>query len=230
MQHEKSDKPSALHSKLQGLEQLPGEPAPDTAALWSRLERRMEHRPAPQRRYLLWAAACLLLVAGAAAFFTYQQEEQRQAQQPTVGATHPVAISSDPVKAAAPVVDQQAIVLERKVTGKPNRNGLVALPKVQQHEPVKAAPVAATGPSTPEMQAPIATPPATPDIALVEQPPARKLKVVHLNEIGKVAPVPPGNALLAHETLPAHRDGRGSISFSRNTSDDIIKINLSPVN
>lgn len=235
MLHERSDKPSALHSKLLGLEQLPGEPAPDTAALWSRLERRMEPRPAFQRRYLLWAAACLLLVAGTAVLLTYRQQDGVQAQRSAPMVQQPMARSSDTATARPATMQQEVAAHQVQLTRKGNRKQEPARPSLQQPYPEDhPVPVAAAVPSLPEAQAPTTAAPVLPDLALAEKPPVRKLKVVHFNEIGKavppVVPAPSASRLVAHTSAPAYPEGRGSITFSRNTSDDIIKINLSPTN
>jgi hypothetical protein len=235
MQQEKFNKPSDLQSRLEGLEQLPGEPAFDTAAVWSRLERRLDNRPASRRRHLLWAAACFLLVAVGAAWLRYQVQVPQQVQQPMLSVLPPSAKSSVPVPPAALPAVRPSLNNEQRIAAKPVRKSPMPV-KVNQQEALETVPqplTLVTAP-LPDVQLSTAEPTPTDKIALVEKAPPQKLKVVHLNEInGPVqtsTPAPSGSLLANRAAAPAYQEGRAGIVFSRNTSDDLIKISISPTN
>lgn len=232
---EKHDSLFDLRKKLDELGEVPGEPKPDQAALWEKLHQRLENKPKRKYAFVYWAAACLLLAVGAIYMqqhkndnksyaITKQQStqtnQQHSAQQTT---TAPIIVNPETnIKA-----DKENIAA-KKLQQIPLTN-----PQKPYHQKDTVITAAITDNGQKEANAQPLVQPDTVLHTLVEAP-IKKLKVVHINTLGKSKSAdivaPDTRAITARAIKPDDLNHVPSLSFSRNNSDEIIKVKLTPTN
>ena len=207
---------------------LPGEAPPEKEAAWQRLHTRLQQKKQRTRKTVCLIAAAALLPAVILAWWL--QEPANRQPVPSNSNHMPAVVSLRP-QAAPPKQDAVLVVRSERAE---KRSGPLVLKDLSHHTPV-VSPLKAYTPEPmqePVQQITVEPVPAVDTSRLIASLPVRKkLKVVHINELENASAELPLARKSGATFLQAKLTSREDFSrfyISRNTSDDILKVKLSP--
>ena len=238
MLHERPDESFHWKNKLEELDHLPTEPAADKGELWKRLHARMnQKRKKTKPRWYWTAAACVLLTIGISWFFvdrkTSNPVSEKRLPLPQQSSNEDIAVTSEPAK-----VDTQSsnvIAKETKktpviVNNKKQEFTKVLLVAKQDDVSNRPDPADSLQVSDRSTFRPADT---VSSISVTAIPNRRRLPVIHINDLEKQSESQikyAGTGVPSAQRKNTPHEGISAFSLSRNTSDDIVKIKLSPSN
>ncbi len=236
MLHEKPNDSFHWKNKLDELDNLPGEPLNDKNASWQKLHNRLREKPGSGKMIWYWlAAACVLIVAGIL-WLSPSQNHNRIAERENYSVPEPGKTKSEIVQEETAVTTPRKPAEEKM---KPTATGLIkrasssVLKSPVKNENEVRDPVI-TKQLFPELivdsRLPLDT---TKTIATVMAPVSRKLRVVHINELTKPAEEMPFARATSSAPLQRNLSDHNNfqtLSLSKNASDNLVKIKLSPSN
>jgi hypothetical protein len=212
--------------RLDELDQLPGEAPLDKSAAWPVLHERLRKKPAHLKPMFYWAAAALLIIVIISRLLVAEYRESGRVIEDTQVYVKPTS----PVEHKKPS-GSPAIVAAKKQVHKPSvtRNNKTQVDRTPQ--PVMIDPVVISEhPVTVTRDVYTEKKPDTATMVAVT-PVKQRLRVVHINELSKPLPEP---GLYVSKKNVKRSDGTGdaypNFIVSRNASDDLIKIKLTPPN
>lgn len=235
MLHEKPNEFFHWKNKLDELDHLPGEPVHDKASSWKKLHDRIREKPHHNRMIWYWAAAaCVILIGGIQWIMVNQKDDKlvndTRKYESKQSSNKSVIVKEDPV------VDPTNIIIEN------NQKAPVTVKNKTRHrnltDTVLTDELVVTTLDTIKEQSPeimVNTMKPADTISIVAGTSVKKkLRVVHINELGnpekdemRFAGNTPSPAF---QTKFINQDGLSSFSLSRNSSDNLVKIKLSPSN
>lgn len=238
MLHEKPNESFHWKNKLDELDHLPDEPVKAKSVSWEKLHDRLREKPGSKKTIWYWSAAACLLITVGILWIMPNQDPGKTVTKKTQSTPEQSVNNSEIVKEKTPTTNltemmpektkKQAIIVSLKKKNRPIVKHTATtekdIPKdstaAKQSSPeiiVHSSPSSDTmNPKT------IATTVAT-----------KKLRVVHINEIVKPAEEMPYAKLTLQPTLqgkPISRNDLPVFSLSKNASDNLVKIKLSPSN
>lgn len=238
MLHEKPGEIFHWKNKLDELDNLPSEPLMGKMAAWEKLHTRLRHKPRVRKTTWYWtAAACVLISAGLAWFYTSERVSNAATgknQYQTVKSVNDTAM----VNKATVRVDTPRTTFTTRNTQQPHtvlkhKKNQVFINDVvigKPDLPYRNIPME----SLPENVVDTNTPPDTLQAELTKAIPARKkLRVIHINELGKGMEQELQYVKTASPTVIQGKylkDDLPAFSLGKNASDNFIKIKLSPSN
>ena len=243
MLHERHDEPFYWKNKLEDLDHLPKEPAADKADLWKRLHARLGQKAYKTKSGWYWtAAACVLLAIGISWFLvegkTSKPVSEKRLPLPQQSSNKEIVVSIEPSK-----IDRQHINVIAKESEKARlakaplivNSKKTELPKVLvvakqndvSNRPDITDSLQVSGRSTFRPDDTVSS------NSIAATPTRRKLRVIHINDLEKQSELEikyagTGSGSAQGKKLP--NEGISAFSLSKNTSDDIVKIKLSPSN
>ncbi|MBC7829132.1 MAG: hypothetical protein H7122_15385 [Chitinophagaceae bacterium] len=234
MVHEKPDESFHWKKRLGEIDHLPGESVHDKTASWEKLHDRLGKKPRTNKIMWYWAAAaCLCILAG------LQWIKVKEKDTPVV-TVEPLAIPQRSSDTSGIIKSNPDAHATHTVIKKRQSNSIAVKEK---NKPVFTSiglnnKNAAMDPDTVKKSLPpfiVNTVKPVDTIALITVAPQRKkLRVVHINELGKPMEqeiqFARSNVLPAFEAKVFRQDRSAGFSLSRNFSDNIVKIKLSPSN
>jgi hypothetical protein len=238
MLHERPDESFHWKNKLEQLDHLPTEPAADKGELWKRLHARLSKKPNKTKPGWYWtAAACVLLGIGISWFFvdgkTSKPVAEKRLPLPQQSSNKDIAISSESSR-----VDTQHINVIAKESKKGpvivnNKKGQLARVLMVAKKDDVSNPPDASDSSHVSDQTTFRPPDTVSSNSVAAIPNRRRLRVIHINDLEKQSESEvkyAGTGLPSAQRKNTPHKGISAFSLGRNTSDDIVKIKLSPSN
>jgi hypothetical protein len=235
MSYEKPHDSFHWKHKLDELDHLPSEPLADKTAAWERLQERMHQKPRKRIAISYWmVAACLFLAIGVSWFMMDQNDPGFSEEGEQQTGKKPVTVSIEVINKNDSVANNTKVMNNRKsliiAEVKNKKPGHTLMETASKGEEVKL------NQDTVIESLPEITNNTTNYIdttaAIAVLPVKKKMRVVHINELNQCEEenqLARKNAAPAFQTRPFTQDD-GLISISRNASDNLIKIKLSPSN
>ncbi len=230
MEDERAGEPLQWRNALDELTVLPGEAAIDKEAAWNRLQVRLQKKPRRKSVVPYWAAAAATLLFVMAVWWMHGKQphgrltDGKQLPPPATRATVPV-----------PAPEQQAMVAVPQGVQKKSLNAPVRTKSGLRTAGAVPPPAAViVKQDLPDLPSPAVTLPTQPSAdtqhALAVLPVQKKLRIVHLNELGVAPAETPLARTAGAPYLQAKLSNTEDLSkffITRNTSDDILKVKLS---
>ena len=243
MLHERHDEPFHWKNKLEDLDHLPTEPAADKAELWKRLHARLSQKADKTKSGWYWtAAACVLLAIGISWFLvekkTSKPVSEKRVALPQQSSNKNIAVSSEPSK----LNTQRINVIAKESKKVPLTKAPVFVNSKKTELPkvlvvVKQNDVSNRPDVTDSFEVSDRSTFRSADTvsshAIAATPNRRKLRVIHINDLKKQSELEikyAGTASGSAQGKKLPNEGISAFSLSKNTSDDIVKIKLSPSN
>ena len=233
MSQEKPNESLHWKNKLDELDQLPGEQIQDKNASWRKLHDRLREKPRHKKTIWYWtAAASVLLIAGLQWINTHQKDIRivNDKTQPVPENTSKKIemVQADTVKNAKTIIVERTPEVPATVKNK-SRSMPMSAPLLK-NEPDSVT----VKESLPEIITTIDNRTSDTIAVVASLPVKKKLRVIHINDLGTPAEEKiqfNGNASsTAFQGKLFNRDGFKTFSLSKNASDDLVKIKLSPSN
>lgn len=233
MLYEKPNESLHWKNKLDDLDHLPGEQIPDKNLGWEKLHNRLQEKSRNKIVRWYWtAAACLLLVIGIP-WLTINEKDQNLVK------NNMQQIPSNSSILQTPSTDNTIITPSQTQTENKHPNAAKAKIKLQYRPKYNAdtidEPVANQRKvlikSTPEVFNISINPDTIAFVTVV--PVKKKLRVVHINELDKPkehVQFAQSNASSVFQTKSLNNNAFSVFAVSRNSSDNILTIKLSPSN
>ncbi|HZG24561.1 MAG TPA: hypothetical protein VEZ17_08270 [Chitinophagaceae bacterium] len=235
MLQEKPDNALPWRDRLEQLERLPEEHPANNSQLWEKLHGRMQQAPRNTGRNWYWLAAACLVFVFLLPLLRMNKKPQVLVRSKTVERQQKNAMPKQPVLVTQPTGAVQLQGLKKHVA------------KTYSHRKIKSRRIlqAAVPASTPGIkpQEPLVQPaipgltiPISRDSVLIvsSQPEKKKLRVVHINELEQplLQNLQSGSkhATAVFQKQRSRPFQPGSFEFGGNTSEEILKIKLSPSN
>ena len=235
MLHEKPSDSFHWKNKLDALDHLPGEPVQDKTASWQKLHDRLREKPVRNKVILYWVAAAsiLFIVGGQWLMVDNKNTKIVNAKEQRIPA--PYSNSTKTI-----IVDPELSITDATVEKK--HESPIATRKQPSHKALRNVILI----ENKILPAPDTTTEKLPDVSINSMktvdtnalvsfiPPKRKLRVVHINELGK--PVEEEIQFARNNSSPTfqskvfNQDRFSGFTVSRNSSDNLVKIKLSPSN
>ena len=231
MEADNQNRLDSLRSNLDGLSEIPGEPAFDTNAAWNKLSGRLEKKAIHRKPVFYWAAAAILLLLFSATLYQLRQpaENKLVKDSPRKARSGSDLPSASELKNLDPASVKQSIPPEQKITTPLiKRNPAVHIAKKTPAITVSTA--LTTIINQPELNAGDSSAVAAsilPDPTPAVEASPVKLKVIHNNRLNSVIYKQELSVSNAPTAFPS---SSGNLRFSRNASDNIIQIKLSLTN
>ena len=235
MLHERRDESFHWKNKLEELDHLPTEPAADKGELWKRLHARLNKRNNKTKPGWYWtAAACLVLAIGISWLFVEEKTGKPVTEKPLA----PPQQSSNKdiaVRNELPKVDSQhvrVVVRESKKVAVIVNNKKPNIPKVsvvaEQNDLLNVPDLTDSSKLSDRSTFRPSDTVSSNSIAATNR---RRLRVIHINDLEKQSEIKyTGTAFPSAQRKKSTYEGISAFSLSKNTSDDIVKIKLSPSN
>jgi hypothetical protein len=230
MEADNQNRWNSLQSKLEGLTEIPDEPAFDTNAAWNKLSGRLEKKAIHRKPIFYWAAAAILLLIFSVTLYQFRQPAENKLVNHSPNNARSSSLPSDAeFKTLDAEAAKQSIQPEQKITSTQlKRNPSFHIAKKVSHKPVSNA--LTTIINQPELNqgdsSAIAASSLPDTLAVVKASPV-KLKVIHNNRLNSVIYK---QELSVSNAPTAFPPSSGNLRFSRNASDNIIQIKLSLTN
>jgi len=236
MLHEKPNEFFNWKNKLGEWDQLPAEPVWDKAASWEKLHDRLLKKPRNKNTLWYWtAAACLLFIAGIQWTLVNKKNDHLVKDN--------IQPESEQTSSARENFKRDSVVSSSQVNTEKKHGRSVSVKGKTQHTSgthpflKKGSVVLTTDMAKETLHEIIKTIPVKPaDTMLITAtvPVKKKLRVVHINELSKIADeeiqFARNTSSRAAQTNIPTQDGISGWSLSKNSSDNLVKIKLSPSN
>lgn len=242
MLHEKHDDPFHWKNKLDELDHIPNEPGRDKAASWVKLHQRLREKDVSRSTLWYWtAAACILISAGILLLVPKPGHIEMSVTDHPPSTERPISPANQADRRSP---DNKFQAAKREMPSKPIRNRVTSKDNVTIRTPSEKSAHTITNirsniddfaTATIKTESAPMTTVQSPMLAdtintnAVTSTPAKRLRVVHINEIVKPVEEMPMAKATTHRSL-AEQPGPRVFILSKNGSDDIIKIKLSPSN
>jgi hypothetical protein len=237
------EKPNeSLHWKntLDDLDHLPGEQIQDKNASWRKLHDRLREKPHHKKTIWYWtAAASVLLVAGLQWINMHQKDvrivNDKTQPVPENASKKIEMVHADTVKnAETTVMDAETIIVEGRreapATVKNKGRSMQISAPLLKNEPDSVI----VKESLPEIITTIDNRTSDTIAIVASLPVKKKLRVIHINNLGTSADekiqFSRNASSTAFQGKLFNQDGFKNFSLSKNASDDLVKIKLSPSN
>ena len=235
MLHEKPNDPFHWKNKLDELDHLPGETALDKNGSWEKLHGRLGKNSRVKRIGWYWLAAASVLIAMGVRWIIVNQQENK-----IITKTQNIVAPKEPIKSEI-LNDKISPALSTPIAFTQGTRRVV--PPSSRKQRRQAIPNAIESKITVVKDSSISLPEINVKSSIVENtlfittvttaPVKKKLRIIHINELGKTAEEEMQYARTsppAFRTRSIHQENPSGLSFSRNASDNVIKIKLSPSN
>ena len=232
MLNESQNNSSYWKNKLEALDNLPEETL-NKPAMWAKLHERLQENRS--RKKAVWysaAAACLILIFFISWLFIGNKEtslvENNRRQKPQGSSRTPEKLTDSMVVISKQIqTDKKHLVINKAINKKR---------QIPATDHVAADDIVVTGPNVIAVPEPKYNSSYKPDtIAIIAALPVKKkLRVVHVNELGKPMEEQTefvrNNLAPVFQTEPLAGNVFSRFIVTRNASDNILKIKLSPSN
>ena len=233
MSNEKRSDSFHWKNELDKLDHLPGENQIDKAQAWDKLYKRLRTRRQRRAVPLFWMAAAVLALAFGLTWMFKGRETRdlTNVNEPSIKLLRPdgpeIMQPNDSSSGNTPRIQQTAIaapVAKVKIRQEDKNR--------QPHLPETGTGIDSTVQQAPDVITHIIRVPDTGVVAVVT-PVKKKLRIIHINDLDKSLPqieyAQTPSSIPVTSRLSRH-DGVSAFMLSRNASDNIVKIKLSPSN
>jgi hypothetical protein len=226
MSAENQNEPLRWIAELDALENIPGETPHDKTKSWDRLYNRLGKKSVKRSLFVYWsAAACLVLILAATWLYRTNNHEQLITK-------IPARKESQAVNPRMKENDEPAVPATVQLMNHPSKSD-IRKPLSKALKITDADTMAVITPkeeniaeqSSNDMDMPVQADSA---VLMADVRVKKKLRVVHINNIGK--PREDEIPYAASSGRSGHYSTHHSVVVSRNDADDILKIKLSPSN
>ena len=236
MSEEKHNESFRWQTKLEELDQLCGEPVIDKSVSWNKLHARLGAKPGYKKLLWYWLpAACILIVVGLQGIIADRKGNEIVAAKNQSKREQQVRQTHTPKEQTA-VSDSNRITSEEPQ----GRQATAVRAITKSLHASKDLPAAANEiqPDTDsskrsletELVQAIAPGRADSTSSVLALPAKRKLRVIHINELQNLAEEKMQYVRSPDPANDLRRHGLSVFSVTKNASDDIVKIKLSPSN
>jgi len=219
-----------IRRDLDQLNEVPGEVAFDTNAVWNKLSDRLEGKD-KRKPAFYWAAAAILLLLFSAGWFILQKPNEKKLVHSPSKINPSIKFLPSGTTVAKPNDNksEETMVFYPQVNSSTKTSTFVPAKKKKRVPAESPSLVAINSQAEPKIEIPVDSITSLPpqSLALVQSPPLKKLKVIHNNQLNSVIYKP---ELSISNTSSIYPPSPGNIRFSRNASDNIFQIKLSSTN
>ena len=228
MQNESQNNPSSWKDNLESWDGLAEESLDKTAA-WNKLHNRLQKKDNSKKVIRYWAAAASFIIMLFIGNIIHLKKEL-----PIGSNSHP---TKEKIWTSPQVIDSSPVILTPAITE--TKKTVVLKVENKQHTPLLSAEtipnfeVAKQDEEFPTIAPTISS--EIPDTTAVVTVTAKKrLRVIHINELGKpiedLNPFVKNNVISSNQKSPLSGNTSSRITLTTNSSDNILKIKLSPTN